>query len=236
MVDLEKIILENLGITLTVSQSDDFQKYEALLLEWNLKFNLTAITDPDEIRLKHFYDSLTCLEFITEKSISLIDIGCGAGFPGIPLKILRPDFKLVLADSVRKKTDFCAITSEALGLEQVSVLHARAEDIGQDPAHREQYDWAVARAVAPLPVLVEYLLPLVRPGGYMLAQKGACVEAEIKQAQQAIALLGGRVAKIEEFDLPLTNDKRTLVKIEKIKSTPLKYPRKAGLPAKKPLV
>lgn len=235
MLNLNTLLLENLNLELTPAQSETFLKYESLLLEWNRKFNLTAITKPEEIRLKHFYDSLTCLRLIPLDADSLIDIGCGAGFPGIPLKILLPELKLVLVESVGKKADFCAIAAEALGLKQVSILHARAEDLGQDPAHREQYTWAVARAVAPLPVLVEYLLPLVRIGGSMLAQKGSSAAAEVAQAKQAIGLLGGAHPQVDSFQLPITNDQRALIRIEKISASPHQYPRKAGLPSKKPL-
>lgn len=210
-------------------------QYEKLLLEWNQKFNLTAITDTDEIRLKHFYDSLTCLKAIQDENASLIDIGCGAGFPGIPLKIALPDIKLVLMDSVRKKTDFCAKVAAKLGLDNVSTIHARVEELGKDPGHREKYDWVVARAVAALPVLAEYLLPLVHVGGYALAQKGANITEELSKAKNAVAELGGQVSQVMEFELPQSGEKRSLVVIEKIRTTPAKYPRKPGMPSKKPL-
>ena len=235
MTNLEQLIQHNLGITLSPAQVQAFQIYEDLLLEWNQKFNLTAIIDPDEIRLKHFYDSLTCLKIIKDKAASIIDIGCGAGFPGIPLKIMLPNMRLVLVESVGKKVTFCSTVVEALKLEQVTVLHERAEDLGQDAAHREQYDWAIARAVAAMPVLVEYLLPLVRPTGFMLAQKGAHAHTEAAQAKNAISILGGELADIQEFSLPVNNENRALIVIKKTKPTPKKYPRKAGLPSKKPL-
>ena len=235
MENLRQLVQENLQITLSPMQVKAFQTYEKLLLEWNRKFNLTAITDPDEVRVKHFYDSLTCLKLIKDSNISLIDIGCGAGFPGLPLKIACPGIKLVLADAVRKKTDFCSAVVEALKLTNVSVIHARAEDIGRDPSHREKYDWAAARAVASLPVLAEYLLPLVKMGGNVLAQKGASVDGEIAASNNAIAILGGNPAEATSFKLPVSGDARTLVSIRKIKTSPKKYPRKAGLPAKKPL-
>jgi len=236
MHNLETLVQENLGWMLSPAQSEAFNHYETLLLEWNQKFNLTAINDPDGIRLKHFYDSLTCLKMIPEAPADIIDIGCGAGFPGIPLKIVRPDLRLTLVESVGKKADFCSTVVQALQLKGVTVLHARAEDLGQEAVQRERYDWAVARAVAPMPVLAEYLLPLVKLGGAMLAQKGSGVRAELDQAANAIALLGGRLEALDEFELPLLNEKRTLVKILKEKATPRKYPRKAGLPSKKPLV
>jgi 16S rRNA (guanine527-N7)-methyltransferase len=235
MINLENLVQEQLNIKLTASQTQAFQIYESLLLEWNQKFNLTAITDPDDIRLKHFYDSLTCLKVIQDENASMIDIGCGAGFPGIPLKIMLPGLRLVLVESVRKKTNFCSAVVDALQLDNVSVLHARAEDLGRDPDHRKYYDWAVARAVAAMPVLSEYLLPLVRIGGNMLAQKGTHASNELAQAKNAIAILGGQLKDIQEFSLPVNDENRALVVIEKIKTTPAKYPRKAGTPSKKPL-
>jgi 16S rRNA (guanine527-N7)-methyltransferase len=222
-------------LDLTPTQAAAFERYQALLLEWNQKFNLTAITDPGEMQLKHFYDSLTCLRAIPPDAKSLIDIGCGAGLPGIPLKIMLPGLKLVLVDSVGKKVEFCRIAAQELGLTDVTALHARAEDLGQDKAHREQYDWAVARAVAPLPVLAEYLLPLVRVGGSMLAQKGSSAADELEQANKAIRILGGGQAKLDTFELPVTHDQRALIQVVKEKNTPAQYPRKAGTPSKKPL-
>ena len=235
MENLKKLALEYLDISLSPAQEAAFQTYEELLLDWNRKFNLTAITDPAEVRIKHFYDSLTCLKLIKDSNISLIDIGCGAGFPGLPLKIACPEMKLVLVDAVRKKTDFCSVVSEALKLTNVSVIHARAEDIGRDPNHRERYDWAAARAVASLPVLAEYLLPLVKTGGSVLAQKGAGVDEELTASDNAITILGGIQAETTSFKLPVSGDARTLVSIRKIKPSPKKFPRKAGLPIKKPL-
>jgi 16S rRNA (guanine527-N7)-methyltransferase len=235
MLNLSTLLTENLKIDLTPAQSAAFEHYQVLLLEWNQKFNLTAITDPQEMQLKHFYDSLTCLRAILPDAKSLIDIGCGAGLPGIPLKIMLPDLKLVLVDSVGKKVEFCRMAAQELGLEGVTALHARAEDLGQDKAHREQYDWAVARAVAPLPVLAEYLLPLVRVGGSMLAQKGSSAAEEMDQANKAIRILGGGQAKLDAFELPVTQDQRALIQVVKEKNTPAQYPRKAGTPSKKPL-
>ncbi len=231
-----ELLQTGLGLDLTTEQHQFFDRYEALLVEWNQKFNLTAIADPEGIRLKHFYDSLTCLRVIKNTSASIIDVGCGAGFPGIPLKIMRPGFRLTLVESVGKKADFCSEVVKQLGLKDVTVLHVRVEDLGQDCNHREKYDWAVARALAPMPVLAEYLLPLVRVGGSVLAQKGSSAQTELDQAAGAIALLGGEVAQVDEFELPELKEKRALVKIDKRKPTPPKYPRKVGLPSKKPLV
>ena len=235
MSKLQNLLAENLDLVLTPAQIALFEQYQALLLEWNQKFNLTAITDPGEMQLKHFYDALTCLRAIPPDVQSLIDIGCGAGLPGIPLKIMLPELELVLADSVGKKVEFCRIAAQELGLEGVTALHARAEDLGQDKAHRERYDWAVARAVASLPVLAEYLLPLVRVGGSMLAQKGASAANELELANKAIRTLGGGQAKVDSFELPVTHDQRALIQVVKEKNTPAQYPRKAGTPSKKPL-
>jgi len=225
-----------LGISITPTQMNLFASYEALLLEWNSKFNLTAITMHDTIRVKHFFDSLTCLHVIPAKGrFSLIDVGTGAGFPGIPLKIVNPSIKLTLSESVGKKADFCRIAIEELRLTNSRVNADRAETIGQDKKFRESYDWAVARAVAPLTVLAEYLLPLVHIGGSMLAQKGGDVDMEIDQADNAITILGGKLDSVIPITLPNGMGKRTLIRILKIKPTPAKYPRRPGTPKKNPL-
>ncbi len=227
---------DTLSISLTPSQVSMFVMYEALLLEWNAKFNLTTITSPDEIRIKHFLDSLTCLRVIPEQgTFSLIDIGTGAGFPGIPLVIINPSIKLTLVESVGKKADFCRIAVEELHLSNTQVVPNRAETIGQDKNFRESYDWAVARAVAPLPVLAEYLLPLIRVGGSMLAQKGGDVDNEIDQAENAIKILGGKLDSVIPISLPSGMGKRTLIRIGKITPTPEKYPRRPGAPKKSPI-
>ena len=225
-----------LGISITPTQMNLFASYEALLLEWNSKFNLTAITMHDTIRVKHFFDSLTCLHVIPAKGrFSLIDVGTGAGFPGIPLKIVNPSIKLTLSESVGKKADFCRIAIEELRLTNSRVNADRAETIGQDKKFRESYDWAVARAVAPLTVLAEYLLPLVHIGGSMLAQKGSDVDMEIDQSENAIRTLGGKLDSVIPITLPNGMGKRTLIRILKIKPTPAKYPRRPGTPKKNPL-
>ncbi len=225
-----------LGIVLTPTQVNMFSTYETILLKWNIKFNLTAITEHDTILVKHFFDSLTCLRLIpTQGEFSLIDIGTGAGFPGIPLKIINPSIKLTLSESVGKKADFCRIAVEKLRLTNVQVITNRAETIGQDKKFRERFDWAVARAVAPLPVLVEYLLPLVRIGGSMLAQKGSDTDIEIDQSINAIRTLGGKLDSVIPITLPNSMGKRTLISIRKISPTPDKYPRRPGAPKKNPL-
>ena len=213
-----------------------FQTYEDELIAWNEKFNLTAIRDRDGIRVKHFLDSLTCLKAITNhQEQSIIDVGTGAGFPGIPLKIICPRVKLTLVESVGKKASFCKHIVEILNLPKVEVLTLRAEEIGRLPAYREHYDVAVARAVANLPVLVEYLLPLVKLGGRMIAQKGDSAPVECQQADRAIRLLGGRFDQLIPVTLPGVPSDRYLVTITKIAATPPLYPRNSGIPQKKPL-
>jgi 16S rRNA (guanine527-N7)-methyltransferase len=210
--------------------------YEKELLEWNQKFNLTAIRDSESIRTKHFLDSFSCV--LAWKALppnQLIDIGTGAGFPGIPLKILYPNLRLTLVESVGKKAMFCQHMVRVLGLEHVDVIQARAEDLGQTAQHREKYDWAVARAVANLKVLSEYLIPLVRLGGAMLAQKGESGPAEAQAAEESMKLLGGKLKQLIPVHLPSVAEDRYLVVVEKVAATPPKYPRKPGIPMKQPL-
>ena len=224
------------GLALSPKQMAQLATYERELLEWNEKFNLTAIRDVEGIRAKHFLDSLSCsLAWKEQIPRRLIDVGTGAGFPGIVLKVLYPNLKLTLVESVGKKATFCKHVVESLGLENVEILAERAEDVGRNPAHREKYDWAVARAVAALPVLVEYLLPLVKVGGGVLAQKGESGPAEAQVSANALKLLGGRLRQLVKVELPGVADERFLVLIDKSAATPSAYPRKAGLAAKKPL-
>jgi 16S rRNA (guanine527-N7)-methyltransferase len=210
--------------------------YEKELLEWNHKFNLTAIRDSESIRTKHFLDSFSCiLAWRASPPDRLIDVGTGAGFPGVPLKILYPNLRLTLVESVGKKAMFCQHIVRVLGLEHVNVLQARAEALGQTPEHREKYDWAVARAVANLNVLSEYLIPLVKVGGMALAQKGESGPAEAQSAEKAMGLLGGKLKQLIPVSLPGVADDRYLVMVEKVAATPPKYPRKPGIPMKQPL-
>jgi 16S rRNA (guanine527-N7)-methyltransferase len=230
----EALIL--LGIHLSTGQLVLFERYEQALLEWNARFNLTAIREAEGIRTKHFLDSLTCyLAWRENPPNSLIDIGTGAGFPGIPLKILYPGLQLALVESVGKKAEFCRYVTNLLGMEKVEVIQSRAEELGQLPRHRERYDWAVARAVASLPILAEYLLPLVRVGGGVLAQKGESGPAEAHAADRPIHLLGGRLRQLLQVHLPGVAEERYLVVVDKIAATPPNYPRRVGIPAKKPL-
>lgn len=224
------------NVHITGRQVMSLINYEKELIEWNQKFNLTAIRDTESIRTKHFLDSFSCvLAWKASPPNHLIDIGTGAGFPGIPLKILYPSLKITLVESVGKKAMFCQHIVRVLGLEQVNVVHARAEDLGQDLEHREKYDWAVARAVANLNVLSEYLIPLVKVGGMALAQKGESGPAEAQSAEKAMELLGGKLKQLIPVNLPGVVEDRYLVVVEKVAATPPKYPRKPGIPMKQPL-
>jgi len=224
------------GIQLSQRQIAAFSKYEEELMAWNKIHNLTAIRDADGVRSKHFLDSLTCmLAWRDQPPKSLIDIGTGAGFPGIPLKIVLPRLQLTLVESVGKKVEFCRHIVEKLGLDDVTCLQARAEELGLAREHREKYDWAVARAVANLPVLAEYLLPLVRVGGGMLAQKGETGPAEAHKADHAIHVLGGRIKQLIPVLLPGVTEERFLIVVDKVSATPPGYPRRVGLPAKRPI-
>ena len=224
------------NIHLTARQITALATYEKELREWNQKFNLTAIRDAESIRTKHFLDSFSCvLAWKASPPNQLIDVGSGAGFPGIPLKILYPNLKLTLVESVGKKAMFCQHIVRVLGLEQVEVIQSRAEDLGQKSEHRERYEWAVARAVANLNVLGEYLLPLVKVGGSMLAQKGENGPAEAQSAEEAMQLLGGKLKQLIPVNLPGVADDRYLVVVYKVAATPPRYPRKPGIPMKQPL-
>lgn len=224
-------------ISLNETQIQQFKTYETILMDWNSKINLTAVRDEEGIRLKHFLDSLSCAKALGNMNgKSLIDIGTGAGFPGIPLRILYPEMRLTLVDSVGKKVDFCQLAANTLHLKGTKALKARSEELGMDKLHREKYDAAVARAVAGLPVLSEYLLPLVKVGGVMLAQKGESGPEECKAAAYAIRKLGGGDPVLTGIDLPEVEGKRWLIRVPKVKATPQGFPRRTGLPLKKPLL
>lgn len=224
------------GEPLDESALQSAEQYADLLAEWNDRISLTSITAPEEIRVKHFLDSLSCCLVMAGTPVErVIDVGTGGGFPGLPLKLLYPQMHLTLVDSVAKKTGFLSLVVQELGLEDVDVLTDRAELLGQSPAHRERYDWALARAVAGLPVLAEYLLPLTRVGGYMLAQKGETAHKELEEAQTAIDALGGKARPPLEVRLPGIPEPRYLLVIEKAAPTPERYPRRVGIPAKRPI-
>lgn len=226
----------DLGVSLTKNEALLYQKYFDLLLEWNNKVNLTAITEPDEVVVKHFLDSLVLLQFVPLKpGCALLDVGTGAGFPGIPLKIAAPDVNVVLLDSLNKRVSFLNYLIDELKLKSISALHGRAEDFGHDEKYRAGFDIVVSRAVAKLTVLAELCLPFVRKGGLFVAYKGPKAEEELREADNALNLLGGQVDKFIRVELPGTSDDRYLVFIKKVGETPGKYPRKAGIPEKRPL-
>ncbi len=239
-MDMDQFILHTqqlLKIQLTESQIEAFRIYEKELLFWNEKFNLTAIRDSEQVRNKHFLDSLSCiLAWGEEKPKSLIDIGTGAGFPGIPLKIIYPSMRLTLVESVGKKTKFCQHIVDTLKLNHVTIIQGRAEELGQDHNHREKYEWAVARAVANLPILLEFLLPLARLGGGVIAQKGESGPIETQNANKAIQILGGNLRQLLPITIPGVVEERYLVVINKIARTPKIYPRRTGVPAKTPIL
>lgn len=236
MEKLAEQVQQRFGLHLNRRQITALARYEQELLEWNTRFNLTAIRDVEEIRTKHFMDSLSCLLAMRElRSERLVDVGTGAGFPGLVLKIACPGIQLTLVESVGKKADFCRHVVQTLGLDNVMVLTERAEVVGSLPAHREKYDWAVARAVAAMPILAEYLLPLVRVGGNMLAMKGESGPAEAHSAEHALLLLGGHLRQLVPVTLPGVVEERYLVVVNKTAATPPAYPRHVGIPSKKPL-
>ena len=235
--EFKKIMIfygEKIDIKFTEEQLNQFYKYMNLLLEWNEKINLTAITDPNEVILKHFIDSLTINKYIKENS-TLADVGTGAGFPGIPLKILRPDLKITLVDSLNKRINFLNEVINKLNLVNIETVHSRIEDFGIDNKYRESFDFVTARAVANLAVLSEYLLPIAKVGGQCVCMKGSSVEEELSNGKNAIKVLGGKIKNIDEFVLPDSDMSRNVIIIDKIKNTPNKYPRKAGIPVKEPL-
>ncbi len=236
MEKLAEQVFQQTGLRLNKKQLAALARYEQELLEWNSRFNLTAIRDVEAIRIKHFQDSLTCMLVMSETNVErIIDVGTGAGFPGLVLKIANPALQLTMVESVGKKAEFCRHVCTVLGLENVTILQDRAEAVGQMSAHREQYDWAIARAVASLPVLVEYLLPLVRIGGGMIAMKGESGPIEAVAAEHAMKLLGGELRQLFSVALPGVVEDRFLVVVNKVAATPRMYPRQVGIPAKRPL-
>ena len=232
----EKLIInvDKLGINLSEIQLKQFYNYMNLLIEWNKKVNLTAITEPDEIILKHFVDSLTISRYISDGT-KVVDVGTGAGFPGIPLKIVRQDVDITLLDSLQKRINFLDEVINELNLEKITTVHSRVEDFGKNKKYREEFDIATSRAVANLSTLSEYLLPLVKVGGKVISMKGSLIQEELENSKNAIKILGGQIEKVDEFDLPNSDISRNIVLIDKIKTTPNRYPRKAGEPSKKPL-
>ena len=228
--------LKKLNISISDKQAEQFAAYERLLLDWNEKINLTAITEHEQIMIKHFADSLTPVLYRDFSGKSLIDVGTGAGFPGLPLKIAVPSLSLTLLDSLNKRISFLETVSAELGLMDVKCIHSRAEDGGKDAALREKFDYSVSRAVAPLNVLAEYDLPFVKVGGEFVALKGPAAYDEIKQAENAVKELGGEISDVKEVILPDTELKHKIIFVSKVRQTPSKYPRKSGKAIKSPIV
>lgn len=226
-----------LGIKLTDEQLGKFERLTEQLLRWNERMNLTAITDPAEIAIKHYLDALTLAMVIPQfDGLRLIDVGTGGGFPGLPLAMVFPRLQVTLMDSTAKKLRFIDDVAYSLGLDNVISLHARAEDAGRDKRHRENYDIAAARAVARMPVLAEYTLPLCKLGGRAVAMKGTSAFEETAAAAKAITALGGELFGMETVKLPTLDNPRYLVVLDKIEPTPRRYPRKAGLPSRQPII
>lgn len=240
MADLARDILScgaaELGVPLDDRQLDQFDTFTALLLKWNRKFNVTRITDPREIAVKHYLDSLSVLSAVEMRSdASVIDVGTGAGLPGIALKIALPGLRTVLLDSVKKKLVFVETAIGELGMSDVELVHARAEDAGRDESYREQFGFALSRAVAKLAVLAELCVPFCRVGGRFVAYKGPEVNGELSEARNAVRILGGHLERTVALALPHADARRTLVVIRKERHTSSRYPRRAGVPQKRPL-
>jgi len=225
---------KEMGLTLSDEQLARFVLYARLLKEWNKKINLTSIVEEEEIAVKHFADSLTCVRYL-DRGEKVIDIGTGAGFPGLPLRIYDSSLRLSLLDSLNKRMNFVEEIVKTLGLDGVEILRGRAEEYGIKPQYREMYDCAVTRAVAHISVLYEYSLPFVRLGGRVICMKGPEVEAEVEEAQGALKILGGEILAADKVKLPCSDIVHTLVVIRKIRATPEKYPRSPGKPEKNPL-
>ena len=228
--------LNALDIALTNRQQEQFVKFYELLVEWNKVMNLTGITEYEEVNEKHFVDSLSLVQAIDVNKVeTVIDVGTGAGFPGIPLKITFPHLKIVLLDSLNKRINFLNTVIDVLGLTEITTIHGRAEDYAKQTEYREQFDLCVSRAVANLSTLSEYCLPYVKTGGMFIPYKSGEIDDEVQQAKKAIHTLGGKLDEVIKFQLPGTEINRSFVKIHKIQNTAKRYPRKAGMPAKEPL-
>lgn len=235
-VFIEKMLEKSkeLKIDFSVKQKEQFFEYMNLLIEWNEKMNLTAITDPEEIILKHFIDSITILKEIKDGS-NVVDVGTGAGFPGIPLSIMNPTLRITLVDSLNKRLIFLQEVVNKLELKNITIIHARAEEFGQNKKYRESFDISTSRAVAKLSTLSEYLIPLVKVGGKVISMKAGGAQEEINSAKNAIHILGGKIERIDTFNLPQSDIGRTVIIINKENTTPCRYPRKPGMPSKEPI-
>jgi len=235
--EILKNAAEEYGISLSETQLRQFDRYQELLVEWNQKMNLTALTEPKDVAIKHMIDSVSVYdEKWFSEGMSVIDVGTGAGFPGLPLKILCPSLKVTLLDSLNKRVKFLETVVSELGLSDIVCVHARAEEAARQKQYREKFDAVVSRAVARLPILAEYDLPFVRVGGFFAAMKGAKYEEEAEEAKKAVKLLGGGETVLREIKLPGLEDKRGIIYIRKEKKTPSVYPRKAGTPEKNPIL
>lgn len=230
-----KSLATDINIELDDEKINKLYVYMNTLLEWNKNINLTAIVEPDDIIIKHFIDSLTINSFI-DKNKKIIDVGTGAGFPGVPIGIYRDDLEVLLVDSLNKRINFLNTVCESLELNNIKTCHARVEELGHNKNSREIFDYATSRAVAPLNVLVEYMIPFVKVGGYCICMKGSNITDELNDAQKAIKVLGGTIEKVAEFCLPGTDVKRNIIVIKKETNTPGKYPRKPGTPSKEPIM
>ncbi len=229
-------VLAKNNLRISEQELNQFKEYYKLLVDWNEKVNLTAITEKDDVFLKHFYDSITASFYFSFEDVkSVCDIGAGAGFPSIPLKICYPHLKITIVDSLKKRINFLEQLKETLQLDHVDIIHSRAEDIGQNKKYRENFDVVTARAVARMSVLSEYCLPLCKVGGTFIALKGANSNEELVDAEKAVKTLGGEVVNNNTFSLPIENSERSIIVIKKIKKTAKTYPRKAGTPAKDPI-
>jgi len=226
---------KQINVDINEEQANKFYKYMELLLEWNEKMNLTAITEPDEVILKHFIDSITVEKYIN-KEAKIIDVGTGAGFPGIPLSIIRNDLNITLMDSLNKRIKFLDEVIEKNNLINVDTVHSRAEELARNTDYREKFDVATSRAVASLNVLLEYMVPFIKVGGYCICMKGSNVDEELDNAKKALDVLNCKVEKVERFNLPGSDYGRNIIIIKKIGETSKKYPRKPGTPAKEPLI
>jgi len=228
--------MKELGVDVSHETVERLLTFMKIMLEWNEKVNLTAITEEREVVIKHFLDSVTCLSTgYIKNGMAVIDVGTGAGFPGVPLKILKDDLKMTLLDSLNKRIIYLNDVAKKLNLRNINIVHSRAEEAGSSKDHREAYDIVLSRAVAAMNVLCEYCLPLAKVGGFFLCQKGPDIKDEMKEADSAIKILGGKVREVREYQLPFSDIKHNIIVIEKVTATPTKYPRKPGKPAASPI-
>jgi len=234
--ELLKKTSDELGIEINNEQLEKFNTYKDILIDWNSRINLTAIRNIEDITVKHYVDSLSCLLLDNVKKFnSFIDIGTGPGFPGLVIKIMKPEIKLIMLDSVGKKVDFVNFVIKELDLQNATAMKTRAEDLAQKSEYRENFECSITRGVGAMSIIAEYCLPFVKPGGSFIAMKGPGFNEELNDAKKAIEILGGSIKNVFEISLPENSGMRSLIEIEKIKKTPARYPRKAGMPSKSPI-